>query len=103
MPRLHSGAACHRPETNEISRLPPNPEVVWQQPTETTTDQDNINNANNDWTLKTKVASQPSPPKGTQPQNHVNNLQEIKQGMKSYRSLTAPRIPLPISKIQNSL
>ena len=67
MLRLHSGAACDRPETNEKSRLPPIPEVVWQ----TTTDQDIINSTNNDSTLKTNVASQTSPPKGTQPQIHV--------------------------------
>ena len=71
MPRFHSGAACDRPETNENSKLPSIPEVVWQQPTETITDQDNLNDTNNDWTLKTNVASQTSPPKGTQPQNHV--------------------------------
>ena len=70
-PRLHSGVACDRQETNEISRLPPIPEVVWQQPVETTTDQDKINITNNDLTLKTNVANQTSPPKGTQPQNHM--------------------------------
>ena len=32
MPRLHSGAAINRPE---ITKLPPIPEVVWQQPQET--------------------------------------------------------------------
>ena len=35
------------------------------------TKQDDINNTNNDSTLKTNVASQTSPPKGTQQQNHV--------------------------------
>ena len=50
MPRLHSGAACDRPETNEISKHPPSPEVVWQQPTEIVTDQDNLNNTHNDST-----------------------------------------------------
>ena len=70
-PRLHSGAACDRPETNAISRFPPIPEVVWQQPTEIVTDQDNLNNTHNDSTLKTNAASQTSPPKGNQPQNHV--------------------------------
>ena len=35
------------------------------------TDQDNLNNTNKDSTVKTSVASQTSPPKGTQPQNHV--------------------------------
>ena len=58
-------------ETNEIPRLPPIPEVVWQQPTETTTAQDTRNNTSNCSALKTNVASQTSPPKGTQPQSHV--------------------------------
>ena len=76
MPRFHSGAACDRPETNEISRLPPIPEVVWQQLTETVTNQDNLKNTNNDSIIhytqeKTTVASQTSPPKGTAPQSHV--------------------------------
>ena len=34
MPRLHSGAAIDRPETTQV-KLPPIPEVVWQQPQET--------------------------------------------------------------------
>ena len=71
MPRLHSGAAIDRPQTNEIFKLPPIPEVVWQQPPENVTNQDNLNNTTNDSTLKTNVASQISPPKGTQTQNHV--------------------------------
>ena len=71
MPRLHSGAACDRPETNEISKVAPIPEVVWQQPTEIITNQDTLKNTHNDLTLKTNVANQTSPPKGTQPQNHV--------------------------------
>ena len=58
MPRLHSGAACDRPETNQISKLPPIPEVVWQQPTEIVTNRDILNNTTNDSTLKTHVASQ---------------------------------------------
>ena len=33
MPRLHSGAAIDRPETTHL-KLPPIPEVVWQQPQE---------------------------------------------------------------------
>ena len=71
MPRLHSGTASDRPEISEISRLPPITEVVCQQPTQIVTDQDNLNNNNNDSTLKTNVARQTSPPKRTQPQNHV--------------------------------
>ena len=76
MPRLRSGAACDRPETNETSKHPPIPEVVWQQPTEILANQDNLNNTNNDSTLKTNVASQTSPPKGTQPQNHVVSTEQ---------------------------
>ena len=76
MPRLHSGPACDRPDTNEKSKLPPIPEVVWQQPTENDANQDNLNNFTNDSTLKTNVASQTSPPKGTQPQNHVNATEQ---------------------------
>ena len=76
MPRLHSGAACDRPETNEISKLPPIPEVVWQQPTEIVTNQDNLYNTHNDSTLKTNVANQTSPPKGNQPQSHVVAMEQ---------------------------
>ena len=76
MPRLHSGAAFDRPETNQISKLPPVPEVVWQQPTEIVTNQDNLNNTTNELTIKTNVASQTSPPKGTQPQNHVDATEQ---------------------------
>ena len=71
MPRLHSGAASDRPETIEISRLPPIPEVVWQQPTEIVTDQYNLNNTNSDSILKTYVASQTSLAKGTRAEDHV--------------------------------
>ena len=70
-PRLHFGAACDRPETNEISKLPPIPKVAWQQPTEIITDQDILYNTHNDSALKKNVTSQTSPPKGAQPQNHV--------------------------------
>ena len=71
MPRLHSGAASDRPQTNEISKLPPIPEFVWQQTTEIVTNQDTLNKTHNDSTLKTNVANQTSPLKKTQPQNHV--------------------------------
>ena len=75
MPRLHSGAALDRPET-KISRLPPIPEVGWQQPKENVTNQDNLNDTTNDSTLKTNVASQMSPPKGTQTQNDVDTTEQ---------------------------
>ena len=105
MPRLHSGAACDRPETNEILKLPPIPEVVWQQPTEKVINQDNLNDTTNDSTLKTNVASQTSPPKGTQPQNHVVTTEQSSGNQTRNEPvlfLTAPRIILPIPKIQNS-
>ena len=76
MPRLHSGAACDRPEIHEKPKLPPIPELVWQQHTENDTKQDNLNNTNKDSTLKTNVASQTSPPKGTKPQNHVGATEQ---------------------------
>ena len=106
-PRPHSGISFDRPEIIEIPKLPPIPEVVWQQTWETSTNQCNLNNNNNDSTSKSTVASQTSPPKGSQPQNYVvsprNTLQEIKEGTNQYRSLTAPRRVLPISTIQNSM
>ena len=50
--------------------------IVWQQPTEKITNQDNLNNTNTESIIhytqeKTTVASQTSSPKGTQPQSHV--------------------------------
>ena len=59
-----------------MSKLPPIPEVVWQQHTEIDTKQDNLNITTNDSTLKTNVGSQTSPPKGTQPQNHVDTTEQ---------------------------
>ena len=82
MPRLYSRAACDRPEIIEIPKLPPIPKVVWQQPSESSKNQCNLKNTNNDSTKnytqetsKTTVASQTSPPKGTQPQNYVNTTE----------------------------
>ena len=76
MPRLHSGAASDRQEIIEIPKLPPITEVVWQQPSETSTDQFNLNNTKNDSikydvqkTSQATGATQTSPPKGIQPQN----------------------------------
>ena len=50
-----------------MNKLPPIPEAVWQQPTETIKIQDDLNNINKDSTLKTDVASQTTPSKGIQP------------------------------------
>ena len=93
MPRLHSGPACDRPETNKISKLPPIPEVVWQQHTENDTKQDNLNNTNKDSTLKTNVASQTSPPRGTQLQEYVDATEQ---------PLANQTRTLPLPKMQNS-
>ena len=59
-----------------MSKLLPFPELFWQQPTEIITNQDNPHNTKTysvkHYTQeKTTVASQTSPPKGTQPQNYV--------------------------------
>ena len=75
-PRLHSGTARDRPETNEITKLPPIPEVVRQQPTEIITQQDDKNNTKKNSTLKADVASQTSPPKGNQPQKYVDATEQ---------------------------
>ena len=82
MPHLHSGPACDRPETNKTSKLPPIPEVVWQQHTENDTEQDNLNNTNKDSTSKTNVASQTSPPKGTKPQKYVDATEQPPKNQK---------------------
>ena len=99
--RLHSLAACDKPETIEILKFPPHPEVVWQQPSEPCTNQCNVNNTNNESTIyytqetsKTTVASQTLPPKGNQPQNYVVSTEH---------PATAPTTVLPISKNQNSM
>ena len=68
--------ACDRPQTNETPKLPSIPEVVWQQPTETITNQVKLNITNNDSMIhytqeKTTIASQTLPPNGRQTQNYV--------------------------------
>ena len=77
-PLFRSGAACDRPETFKTPKLPPIPELVWQQAAETFTDQYNLNIINYDSkkyftpeTSETTVASHTLPPKGNQPQNYV--------------------------------
>ena len=42
-PHLYSGAACDRPEATKIPELPPIPEVVSQQHSETSTNQFSLN------------------------------------------------------------
>ena len=72
MPRLHSGAATERPEVTHL-KLPPIPEVVWQQPQEnhvTNTHNDLTNEIQNDthiYKKKNDVEAQTSPIKKTSP------------------------------------
>ena len=64
VPRLHSGAAIDRPET---TKLPPIPEVVWQQPQETHWNNMHKNKTTND-KRRNDVESQTSPIWKTSPQ-----------------------------------
>ena len=84
MPRLHSGAAIDRPETTQL-KLPPIPEVVWQQPQETHVP--NIYQTCNNETHKNThmfeskqridVESQTSPIKETSPQVSVSSTEPL--------------------------
>ena len=84
MLRLHSGAAIDRPETTQL-KLPPIPEVVWQQPQETHVS--NIYEICNNETHKnthmpeckqsSEVESQTSPIKETSPQVSVSNTEPL--------------------------
>ena len=73
MPRLHSGASIDRPET---TKLPPIPEVVWQQPQETqliviyrnSTTNNNNSTHTSDFKRKNDVELQTWPIKETSPQ-----------------------------------
>ena len=64
MPRLHSRVAIDRPE---ITKLPPIPEVVWQQPQETHL-KDIHKNTTNNIKRKNDVVSQTSPIRETSSQ-----------------------------------
>ena len=104
-PRLHSGNARDIPETNKTTKLPPIPEVVWQQPTETITKQNDVNNIIKDSTSKADVASQTTPPKGNQPQKYVDTTEQssrIQTGNEPVSFPVAPKTLLRTSKIQNS-
>ena len=76
MPRLHSGAAIGRPETT-LLKLPPIPEVVWQQPQEThvpnnhktLTNETHQNTQMPESKHRSDVESQTSPMKETSPKN----------------------------------
>ena len=84
MPRLHSAAATDRPETAHL-KLPPIPEVVWQQPQET--DVPNIYQTFNNETHKnthmpeskqrSDVESQTSPIRETSSQVSVSHTERL--------------------------
>ena len=80
---LHSGTACDRPQISETAKLPPFPQAVWQPPSGTSINQYSLKNTNNDsisqYTQETQtatVASQVSPPKGSQLQNYVVSTEQ---------------------------
>ena len=84
MPRLHSGAANDRPETTH-SKLPPIPEVVWQQPQEThvsniyqtVTNETHKNTHMPESKQSSEVKSQTLPIKETSPQVSVSNTEPL--------------------------
>ena len=84
MPRLHSGAANDRPKTTQ-SKLPPIPEVVWQQPQEihvpniyqTVTNETHKNTHKPESKQSSDVESQTSPIKETSPQVSVSSTEPL--------------------------
>ena len=84
MPRLHSGAATGRPETTHL-KLPPIPEVVWQQPQETHvpniyrtfTNETHNNTHMPESEQRSDVESQTSPMKETSSQVSVSSTEPL--------------------------
>ena len=84
MPRLHSGAAIDRPETT-LLKLPPIPEVVWQQAQETPVSNiyQIVTNKPHKYTHMPEskqgsdVESQTSPIKETSPQVSVSSTEPL--------------------------
>ena len=84
MPRLHSGAAIDRPETTHL-KLPPIPEVVWQQPQDTHvsniyqtfTNEIHENTHMPESKQRSDVESQTSPIKETSPQVSVSSTEPL--------------------------
>ena len=84
MPRLHSGAASDRPETTHV-KLPPIPEVVWQQRQEThvsniyqtVTNETHKNTQMPESKQRSDVESQTSPIKETSPQVSVSSTEPL--------------------------
>ena len=84
MPRLHSGAAIDRPETTH-SKLPPIPEVVWQQLQEThvsniyqtVTNEPHKNTHMPKSRERRNIEAQTSPTKETSPQVSVSSTEPL--------------------------
>ena len=57
-PHLHSRTAADRLETAITSTLPPVPEIVWQQPLETSANYHKLDNIPNDSAIKTNQTTQ---------------------------------------------
>ena len=67
--------------------------------------QDNLNSINKDSNLRTDVASQTTPLKGTQPQKYVETTEQSsgnQTGNEPVLFSVAPKTPLPTTKMQNS-
>ena len=85
MPHLHSGAATDRPEVTHL-KLPPIPEVVWQQPQEnhvTNIHNDLTNEIQNDthiYKQKKDVEAQTSPIKKTSPKKSGSDMKSPLEG-----------------------
>ena len=84
MPRIHSGAAIDRPETTQL-KLPPIPEVVWQQPQETHvaniyqtfTNETHKNTHMPESKQRSDIESQTSPIKETSPPVSVSSTEPL--------------------------
>ena len=84
MPRLHTGATIDRPDTTHL-KLPPIPEVGWQQPQETlvsniyqtVTNEPQKNTHMPDSKQRSDVESQTLPNKETSPQVSVSSTEPL--------------------------
>ena len=110
MSRLHSGAAIDRPETTHV-KLPPIPEVVWQQPQEThvsniyqTVINDNHENTRmRESKQSSDVESQTSPIKENSPQVSVSSTEPLLGNQtRSALALSLKDSTKPSSEIQRN-
>ena len=86
MQRLHSGAAIDRPET---TKLPPIPELVWQQPEETHLI-DIFNKSTDNNKHKTDVQTQTPPIKETSPQVSGSDTESLQENQTRSRPVQCP-------------